>query len=118
MAQIPGAMGGSNKPCARCEERDQVMLEHSLGLADPSGHVYAQVRRSTQGSPTRFKGKRETMPSVPGMGSFDLRPANAQLGMTTGFNQRMGAPLMQEDDFNTMVVLQPSVSSAEIRAKI
>ena len=32
---------------------------------DNSGHVYAAVRRSGMGSPTRFKGKRDTVPTMP-----------------------------------------------------
>jgi len=47
-----------------------------------------------------------------------MRPANHQMGLTasnTGFSFNRNDA---EDEFNTMVVLQPSVASCEIRAKV
>jgi len=48
---------GKEDACKRCQERDQLLDEN-----DP--HVFAMVKKaSTLGSPSRFKGKRETLPN-------------------------------------------------------
>ena len=104
---------------------------------DPnSPKAYAVVRRSGHGSPTKFKGKRESLP--PGaVGGSPMKhvemgkPANMQhMAMTQMNNAGSGGFMFNtpgrrstlyeddiDDDFNTMVVLQPSVSSCGLQLK-
>ena len=106
---------GQTEECKRCEERDQLLDEN-----DP--HVFAMVKKASMlGSPSRFKGKRETLPNVARGTSLEIansRPANQQMANTNydrGFNLTKtqlqgGAGISDDGDFfNCMVVLQPSV---------
>lgn len=65
-----------DKPCKKCELREQMEIE--MGMDPSNQHVFAAVRKATHGSPTRFKGKRETLP-VGHASSLEMtRPANQQ----------------------------------------
>ena len=59
--EAPMFPGQSEKSCKMCKirEEEELLMQNSSGH-----HVYAQVRKSNQGSPTRFKGKRETIPTL------------------------------------------------------
>ena len=48
---------GKEDSCKRCAERDAEDAENDE-------HIFAQVRKPQYGSPTRMKGKRDTMPAL------------------------------------------------------
>lgn len=73
----PSAIPGGDSECRRCKDLN-LQEQQMMAGADPnSQHIYATVRKSGTGSPTRFKGKRESVPNPRNvLSQFDMRPAN------------------------------------------